>query len=591
MKTQKRLKRYIGIMLAMVMMLALFPAVPVQAASANVTIALSSSSLKVGDSVTVTVTVKCSEAIGSYSMAVTYDSSVIEYTGGSGSGGSGTVNIAGYGDGSAKTLKASLKFEAVGSGSTGISTTGGETYTWAEEAAAISHAGAKVSVGAQETASKDNKLSALSVSPGTLSPAFSADTTSYSVSVGADVGELVVSAKANDAKAKVSVSGNKKLKTGENTIQVTVTAESGDKRTYKIVCTKAAKEGESTTAVNTTETGQETSTETTETEETEDTTESTQEIPELTVLIEGVTYTFAQQAEGLTIPSEFVEVTSVYQEQEILVFAGPNEAIKLVCLLTPDGTPVWFMYDELTGGFLNYSEMNTTASRLFIIEAGDDVEIPEGYRSVELDLNGLVIPGFINEGNSEIILVYAKKLNGEEGLYYYDTIENSFIRYIPEQQVSEEPETEENIEAISDSTNAKGELSYETLRIMTMVAVCLALFLLFAWAIVFGKNIALKKQVKEEKDETDVSQDRGDVSDASASEVMMPVSEKQMPEKPQPVSRRTDKKDTPENELEEKAAALVAKLSLDEEKKPEKSKVSRDTEPVPTIQIDDDKVN
>ena len=305
----------------------------------------------------------------------------------------------------------------------------------------------------------------MSVSPGTLSPAFSADTTSYSVSVGADVKELVVSATANDAKAKVSVSGNKKLKTGENTIQVTVTAESGDKRTYKIVCTKAAKEGESTTAVNTTETGQETSTETTETEETEDTTETTQEIPALTVLIEGITYTFAQQAEGLTIPPEFVEVTSVYQEQEILAFAGPNEAIKLVCLLTPDGTPVWFMYDELTGGFLNYSEMNTTANRLFIIEAGDDVEIPEGYRSVELDLNGLVIPGFINEGNSEIILVYAKKLNGEEGLYYYDTIENSFIRYIPEQQVSEEPDTEESIETIADSNDTKGMLSYETLMI------------------------------------------------------------------------------------------------------------------------------
>lgn len=574
MKSQKRLKRYIGIMLVMVMLLGLFPAVPVQAASANVTIALSSSSLKVGDSVTVTVTVKCSEAIGSYSMAVTYDSSVIEYTGGSGSGGSGTVNIAGYGDGSAKTLKTTLKFEAVGSGSTGISTTGGEAYTWAEEAATISHAGAKVSVGAQETASKDNKLSALSVSPGTLSPVFDADTMSYTVSVGADVKELVVSATANDAKAKVTVSGNKKLKAGENTIQVTVTAESGDKRTYKIVCTKAAggstEEGEATTAANTTdtgsttETGQESSTEATQTEETEDTTESTQEKPALTVLIEGVTYTFAQQAEGLTIPPEFVETTSVYQEQEILAFASPNEAIKLVCLLAPDGMPVWFMYDELTGGFLTYSEMNTASNRLFIIKAGDDVEIPEGYRSVELDLNGLVIPGFINEGNSEIILVYAKKLNGEEGLYYYDTIENSFIRYIPEQQVSEESETEESIETIAGPTDAKGLLSYETLKLMAMVAVCIALFLLFAWAIVFGKNIALKKQVKEEK---------------------------KIPEKPQYVSHRMNKKDTPENELEEKAAALVAKLSLDEEKKPEQSKVSRDTEPVPTIQIDDDTIN
>lgn len=570
----KRQKRFTGILLIMIMMLSLFPAVPVQAASANVTIALSSSTLKVGDSLTVTVSVKCSEEIGSYSMAVTYDSSVIEYTGGSGSGGSGTVNIAGYGDGSAKTLKASLKFKAVGSGSTSISTTGGEAYTWAEDPATISHAGAKVSVEAQATASTDNTLSALSVSPGSLSPAFESGTTSYTVSVGADVKELVVSASANDAKAKVSVSGNKNLKAGENTVKVTVTAESGAKKTYKIVCTKAAgasttEAGATTAAETSTETGSEASTETSETEDTENSSETTEEEETPTVLIEGVTYTFARSADGLTIPAEFVETASVYQNQEILAFAGPNEAIKLVCLLTPEGTPVWFMYDETTGGFMTYSDMSTAASRLFIIKAGDDIEIPEGYRSVELDLNGLVIPGFINESNTEIILVYAKKLNGEEGLYYYDTIENSFIRFIPEQTVSEEPDTEESTETMAEPKS--GKLSYETLKLITVTVVVLALLLLFAWAVVVGKNISLKKQVRDSLDAEGAS-DTG-----SPEEMVAPETKKSI----------EDKKKAPENELEEKAAAVVAKLSLDEEKKPEKNGVSRDTEPVPIIQIDD----
>lgn len=573
----KRQKRLIGILLIMVMTLGLFSAVPVRAASANVTIALSASSLKVGDSVTVTVSVKCDEEIGSYSMAVTYDSSVIEYTGGSGSGGSGTVNIAGYGDGSAKTLKATLKFKAVDSGSTSISTTGGEVYTWGEEAATISHAGAKVSVEAQTTASKDNQLSSLSVSPGSLSPAFDAGTTSYTVSVGADVNELVVSAAARDTKAKVSVSGNKNLKAGENTVRVTVTAESGDKRTYKIVCTKAAKTSTEEGAASSVETPSEGSTETPETEETEASPEEPDQMQPLTVLIEGVTYTFAQSAQGLTVPPEFMESPSVYREQEILAFAGPGEAIKLVCLLTAEGAQVWFMYDELTGGFMTYCEMNTTENRLFIIKAGDAVEIPEGYRSVEMDLNGLEIPGFINESNTEIILVYAKKLNGDEGLYYYDTIENSFIRYIPEQSGVMEQGTEESTETMSDPKEIRGALSYDTLKLIAVGAVCLALILLFACAVVLGNHISLKKKLeKAPENEPDTE------NPSSQPPQDAPAGTKSL----EPPLRTM--KESPESELEEKAAALVAKLSLDEEKKPEQKKVSRDTEPVPIIQIDDD---
>ncbi len=586
----KKQSSFLGILMIMVMILGLFSGVHVEAASANVTIALSTASLKVDDSLTVTVTVKCSDAIGSYSMAVTYDSSVIEYTGGSGNGGGGTVNIAGYGDGSKKSLKASLKFKAVGTGSTTISTTGGEAYNWDEAALELKHAGAKVTVESEETASTDNTLASLSISPGTLSPAFSPDVTKYTVNVGEDVNELVVSAAPADSKATVSVSGNKKLKAGTNRVKVTVTAQSGDKKTYTISCIKKAGSTEASDTTAQEKTTENTTAADSETEASSEATETTENVPEaLTVLIDGVNYTFAESAEGLEVPADFTADISVYEGQEILAFTGPEAAIRLVCLFNPDGNPVWFMYDEMTGGFLAYSEMKMAENRLFIMEAGEAVEIPEGYRSVELDLNGVVIPGFMNESSSEIIIVYAKKINGEEGLYYFDTIEGGFIRYLPQNtEQQEQASTEASTEVMAAAKQPEGEkLSYAAMKNICMCSLVAALLLLLAWAITICKNISLKsaqagkkKTVSAEAEGTEPILAQTVKKEGVTSPGGDSLEDSHVHSQGIPDQKRE------ENDLEQQAAKLVSKLSLDQEKS-EKKPVSKDTAPVPIIQLED----
>ena len=96
-----------------------------------------------------------------------------------------------------------------------------------------------VTVNAPDTYSDDASLSSLTVSPGELSPAFSPETTEYSVTVPADVERLTVSAPANDSGASVSISGNEGLQMGENTVTCQVTAEDGTTtRTYTILVTK-----------------------------------------------------------------------------------------------------------------------------------------------------------------------------------------------------------------------------------------------------------------------------------------------------------------------------------------------------------------
>ena len=86
----------------------------------------------------------------------------------------------------------------------------------------------------------DANLSALSVNPGTLSPAFNANTTAYNVNVANSVTSITVSATPANASSTVAGTGNRSLNVGSNTIDVVVTAQNGTtKKTYTITVERA----------------------------------------------------------------------------------------------------------------------------------------------------------------------------------------------------------------------------------------------------------------------------------------------------------------------------------------------------------------
>lgn len=83
-------------------------------------------------------------------------------------------------------------------------------------------------------ASKDNDLKSLEVTNATISPAFSAGTTSYTAEVPFSVSKLDVKAQANDSKAKVKIDSPTLVPGGTTKVTVTVTAENGSTKTYTI---------------------------------------------------------------------------------------------------------------------------------------------------------------------------------------------------------------------------------------------------------------------------------------------------------------------------------------------------------------------
>lgn len=87
--------------------------------------------------------------------------------------------------------------------------------------------------------SSDATLSSLTVSEGTLTPAFSASIIDYTVNVEYDIEGITIHATANDGNASVSGTGVKSLDEGANPFDIVVTAEDGTWKTYTVVVTRA----------------------------------------------------------------------------------------------------------------------------------------------------------------------------------------------------------------------------------------------------------------------------------------------------------------------------------------------------------------
>ncbi len=437
--------RKIVAMLCIAVLIAINFSTVSEAASGKMTIGLSSSSVSVGNTISVTVSVSMDAALGACTAMVSYNSAVLEYTGCSGAtanGGGGTVKLVWDGNGSSTSASATLTFKAIANGSSSIGASSSDTVDWDGNSVSISAAGVNVTVAAPasntptentpnentptENTNNDQNtkvncnLASLQISPGTLSPKFSSGTTKYTATVEEGIAKIVVSATASDSNASVSVSGANSLKAGANKVTITVTAPTGETKSYVITVTRGG-----------------------EPEDTEEVTE--EETPEITVNIDGKIYTFASSAEGLTVPQDFILTEGKYGENTVIAFQSPNKAFKVVCLFDDSGTNAqyWYMLNEETGSLLPYIEYLANANRYIILTADTSV-IPEGFNAIKYDLDGTSVDAYIDDNEDGFILVYAMTVYGEPLFYWYDTEEGTFQRYI--ERVVEEEVTEEDVE-------------------------------------------------------------------------------------------------------------------------------------------------
>lgn len=398
--------------LAMTCMLALsVPFGVMTSFAANARIAFSDPTVTVGEEVEVTLKVSSTsgDALGRSSMMLAYDPAVLEFVSGTDAsgGGAGAVSVKQTAGGDGKTMTSTLTFRALQAGNTQITVTTQEVYDANDQIVTIDKQGSSaVTIQAEDGASADASLSSLKVSPGTLTPQFSADVTEYSVNVGPDVTKLAVSAEAADSSATVNVNGSSDLQMGENTVNCVVTAGDGQTtKTYVIHVTKMEGGAEAGGAVA---------------------------AGDLTVVLGDVQYQVAKSFDVTTLPEGFEGFTYNYKGQDIMAGKGIQKDLLLICLVSPEGEGKFYIYNEEKDTFSSYMEVSTTSKAIIVLEPDETVTVPYGFTEGIMNLpGGGQVSGWVPEGEEspKYIIFYGMNWNGNKDFYRYDLEENTIQRY------------------------------------------------------------------------------------------------------------------------------------------------------------------
>ncbi|NBH14628.1 hypothetical protein D3Z36_10720 [Lachnospiraceae bacterium] len=362
-------------------------------------------------------------------------------------------------------------------------------------------------------ASGDNSLSSLSLSAGSLSPAFQYNVTDYTASVGAEVSSVEVNAQTSNANATVeSVSGNTDLQPGQNTISVVVKAENGVTATYKIVVTRAqGAEG------NQDEGAGEVRDEGTDAPLTEDGTQQGNQEEGITV--NGHPFNLAAAIPDDVIPQDFTKTTITCQGQQVEGLQYEKGALSLVYLTTPstEVKNTLAVYEEASGTFYPFRKITQGESNYLILlnppaETGLSQEYNQGIKKIDVyeDVPVFTRAGTASESGesaeglpgaeegqgaadgSEFALVYAVSSFGNTGWYQYDAAEATFQRY---QQAAntvqtggeEEPEEGPSVEMqglqnaykdLEENYNKKTDVSRKTTAVLIFMIAALLIVII-----------------------------------------------------------------------------------------------------------------
>ena len=415
----RRLKRLAAMFMVLFLFIAAVPMQMLTAHAATGKITFSDPSVTVGEQVSVKMKIASSDntALGASDVRLQYDSSALQFLSGtSANGGAGSIRVIGAMESENQTtFTFTLKFKALKAGTSNIKVTSQEVYDANSQVVTIDHVGSSaVKVTAPVTYSKDATLSGLTISPGELTPAFSADVTEYTATVGADVEKLTVSAPATHDKASVSVSGNEGLQIGENTITCKVKAEDGETtKTYTILVTKTEElptESAGETSAPVTSGGSATN-------------------------VEDGNWQVAASFDASLLPSGFSVTEFTYDGQAVQAAADAQGNV-LLYMTNESGEGDFFLFDPTSNILAPYVTVRMAEKQIIVLppeQIPDDITLPEGFAECTIDIGSHTVHGWIwnskTENVPEYCIVYGQNDEGERNFYRYDQKEMTMQRY------------------------------------------------------------------------------------------------------------------------------------------------------------------
>ncbi len=327
----------------------------------------------------------------------------------------------------------------------------------------------------------DSKLSEFGVHPGSLSPAFSPDVLDYTASVDANVTAVDVRAVPRAQGGTIaSVEGARTLKPGVNTVKVTCSAPDNSYTVYTITITVG-----SANAAGQDADAQGTDTQPSDNAGTDgqspDSAGTDSQSPDGasnagtvkkqkkkkaasligavaadgTVTLSGATYklsgNFSYGSYSQDIPSAFGEGSLQIGSASYPTLHCESNGVDLVYMENTDG--------KGSTGFYYYDEAQNAVERFKYTGIGDNfvifissarAEVPNGFQSKTLKLpSEKKVAAYKNPSSAQMqdmYLIYGINSDGSDGWYLYDNKQGTYMRYVEDFGISQEPDVREEIE-------------------------------------------------------------------------------------------------------------------------------------------------
>ena len=252
--------------------------------------------------------------------------------------------------------------------------------------------------------SSDNTLKSLSIEGYEFEPVFNKDTTEYKLTVDQSVEKLKIEAIPNHEKASASGIGEVNLSSGENIIEIKVTAENGNEKIYKIVV-------------------------------------MVEDLNPIKVNIGEDEYTIVRKNNDLIEPlAYYEEVTININDQEIVAYENTKTNVTLVLLKDSANYINYYIFDKVKNTYELYCYITVGGVTLQLVDTDEELV---NFKKYELELQDQKINYYKIKGSHKVGLIYGTNVkNGNTGYYVYDKNEETLSKYYDEEVKIYQSETE-----------------------------------------------------------------------------------------------------------------------------------------------------
>lgn len=455
---KKIIKSFFAVVLAICVMTSLF-VFNVSAASVSIG---GTGEYEVGKSFKVTINFSADAILYAVEASVNYNSSVLRLDSVSGADYNvvnGVIKIVddGFSVTSPTTTSSyTLGFTAIAAGNSNITVSvlgGGDGTSSASNSASVNVVTPKPSSNAN--------LSSIKLSAGSLSPAFNANTTSYSATVKYDVDSITITGAVADGGATYTGGGTFGLEVGDNSRVLTVTAADGTKKSYTVNIKRMSEQ------------------------ETLDAEQAARDANPLLVIIEGVDYTIVNDLTGVSIPSGFTQGTSVRKENEITVLNDDSGKYQLCWLVDANGENGAFYSRDENDNFTKLVYINANNKMYIVEDIGEYGIMPTTFNLSKCAIDGNYVEAiaYADESFKDFYIINCYTM-GTTAYYRFDTVDGTVQRAVDFDAALITANTEVSVEepegkfAWFTTMNTVGKTVFIIMMVVALMLITLAVILI-----------------------------------------------------------------------------------------------------------------